>query len=255
MTCEDVARRARRGCSRPAGCATTATRPARSARGLSTARCSRSTTASTTLASSRWPQAYRRRSRRAGPQRRAQLLRQPRRPVHRRRTTCCRASSAEAMRRLGAAARSTRTVGLLGLIDVAERHGPARSTTRISARRSAAGASATGPYLVLPILGPRTVRDAVGLGRRLATPIRSGDVRSDRAAQYGWSALRYIERARRPAATRAASLEEAALDKYVFHARRLPAAPPQPDLRRQARRARRPRTTSNAKREPLHDER
>ena len=53
------------------------------------------------------------------------------------------------------------TIGIVGLCD-SPRRSVFRSTTKTSDKRSAAGASAPGPYLVLPLFGPSFVRDAGG---------------------------------------------------------------------------------------------
>lgn len=104
------------------------------------------------------------------------------------------------------------TVGLLGLVDVA-------SGTGLQRRREDFGLTLghwgvpTGPYLVLPLLGPSTLRDTAAL------PIeRKGDLVQqvdEASARTGLSVLRVVDQ-------RASVLEagrmigSAALDRYTF---------------------------------------
>lgn len=71
-----------------------------------------------------------------------------------------------------------------------------------------------GPYLVLPLLGPSTLRDTVALPVDMqASP--SNLLTSDPATRYGITGLRVVDtRTRLLDTTR--MLEDAALDKYLF---------------------------------------
>jgi phospholipid-binding lipoprotein MlaA len=70
-----------------------------------------------------------------------------------------------------------------------------------------------GPYLVLPLLGPSTLRDAAVLPIDMrADPLRSVDPAGTRSALYG---LRLVD-ARANLLRVGAMLDEAALDKYSF---------------------------------------
>ncbi len=104
------------------------------------------------------------------------------------------------------------TFGVLGLIDVATPMGHPKHDEDFGQTFAVWGAG-EGWYLVLPILGPSTVRDAVGLPAEYALdPIaRHGEVR-ERNSFY---VLRSIDaRARLLGASQV--LETAALDDYIF---------------------------------------
>ena len=55
------------------------------------------------------------------------------------------------------------TIGILGHFRCCHAKWAWKSTRKTSARPSAAGASAPGAYVVLPVFGPRNVRDTAGL--------------------------------------------------------------------------------------------
>ncbi len=104
------------------------------------------------------------------------------------------------------------TVGIGGLIDVASAGGMPKHQADFGQTLGVWGVPA-GPYVVLPILGPSTLRDTI------ATPIDfKGDLlysRSSVAFRNTTSVLRIIDK--RAGALDAVNLiEEAALDKYVF---------------------------------------
>jgi phospholipid-binding lipoprotein MlaA len=130
---------------------------------------------------------------------------------------------------LAAAASSTRvlintTFGLLGAVDLAS-HISQVSDIDISKRNEDFGQTlgyygvGSGPYLVLPVLGPSTVRDAVGIGvdSVIFHPARSSiytdfDLWTVRAPV---TTAEIIDR-RAQMLDLDKSLEEAALDKYEF---------------------------------------
>lgn len=104
------------------------------------------------------------------------------------------------------------TVGIGGLIDVATAGGMPKHQADFGQTLGVWGVPA-GPYVVLPILGPSTLRDTV------ATPVDfKGDLlysRGSVAFRNTTSVLRIVDK--RAAALDAVNLiEEAALDKYVF---------------------------------------
>lgn len=104
------------------------------------------------------------------------------------------------------------TVGVGGLIDVASAGGMPKHQADFGQTLGVWGVPA-GPYVVLPILGPSTLRDT------LATPIDfKGDIlysRGDVAFRNTTSALRIVDK-RANALDAVNLIEEAALDKYVF---------------------------------------
>ena len=104
------------------------------------------------------------------------------------------------------------TVGIGGLIDVASAGGMPKHQADFGQTLGVWGVPA-GPYVVLPILGPSTLRDTI------ATPVDfKGDLlysRGSVAFRNTTSVLRIVDK--RAAALDAVNLiEEAALDKYVF---------------------------------------
>ena len=104
------------------------------------------------------------------------------------------------------------TVGIGGLIDVATAGGMPKHQADFGQTLGVWGVPA-GPYVVLPILGPSTLRDTI------ATPVDfKGDIlysRGSVAFRNTTSVLRIVDK--RAAALDAVNLiEEAALDKYVF---------------------------------------
>ena len=104
------------------------------------------------------------------------------------------------------------TVGLAGLVDVATPMGLTKHDEDFGQTLGYWGVD-SGPYLVLPFLGPSTVRDGSGLFVDYHTdPVRHID---DETARWSAVALRTIDRrARLLRAGRV--LDEAALDPYSF---------------------------------------
>lgn len=116
------------------------------------------------------------------------------------------------------------TFGLLGAVDLAS-HISQVSDINISKRHGDFGQTlgyygiGSGPYLVLPVLGPSTVRDAVGLGvdNSIFHPVRSiiytnFDLWTVRAPLTSAEIISRLARMLDLDKT----LEEAALDKYEF---------------------------------------
>lgn len=104
------------------------------------------------------------------------------------------------------------TIGVGGLIDVASAGGMPKHRADFGQTLGVWGVPA-GPYVVLPILGPSTLRDT------LATPIDfKGDIlysRGSVAFRNTTSVLRIVDK-RANALDAVNLIEEAALDKYVF---------------------------------------
>jgi phospholipid-binding lipoprotein MlaA len=104
------------------------------------------------------------------------------------------------------------TVGLLGCFDVATRVGLTRNNEDFGQTLGRWGLN-PGPYFVLPILGPSTVRDTVG---------RVADVYADPVSYIDYDAYEIATQALRAIDLRASLLqatrliEGAALDKYQF---------------------------------------
>jgi phospholipid-binding lipoprotein MlaA len=119
------------------------------------------------------------------------------------------------------------TFGIFGLIDIASDI-TAASDVNLSKRNEDFGQTlghygiGSGPYLVLPLLGPSSVRDAVGIGvdGYFANPITTGIYLNN--INYVDAALRVPVATGRALDMRAQlldvekTLEEAALDKYEF---------------------------------------
>ncbi|RLK51452.1 phospholipid-binding lipoprotein MlaA [Alkalispirillum mobile] len=109
------------------------------------------------------------------------------------------------------------TFGLLGLFDVAGAMGLERQRTDFGLTLGTWGVD-TGPYLVLPFLGPSNVRDASGLGVQFVTREYTGPLHwTDQERDVRWSlaALNVVDiRARLLPATRI--MEESGADPYVF---------------------------------------
>lgn len=104
------------------------------------------------------------------------------------------------------------TFGILGTIDIASAAGMPRHDQDFGLTLAHYGMP-SGPYLVLPIFGPSTFRDAAGFGvdQQFANPLNYAKpaVRNPLwATQFVSSRARYLN------ATNL--LEEAALDKYLF---------------------------------------
>jgi len=104
------------------------------------------------------------------------------------------------------------SVGVLGFFDVASKIGLEKNDEDFGQTLGVWGIG-DGPYLVLPFLGPRTLRDAVGTGIYLAVyPISRIDPSRDRNQVVG---LRLIsDRANLLGASKV--LETATLDPYEF---------------------------------------
>lgn len=104
------------------------------------------------------------------------------------------------------------TVGLLGLVDVASDVGLQRRREDFGKTLGRWGVP-TGPYLVLPLLGPSTVRDTAGLPLDFKGDLIGQVGSSD--ARTGLTMLRVVDqRAGLLEASRI--LDSAALDRYVF---------------------------------------
>jgi len=103
-------------------------------------------------------------------------------------------------------------LGLGGLLDIATEAGLERQTEDFGQTLGRWGVSA-GPYIVLPLFGPSTVRDAVGLS--LDTVYTSAVYPSDAPQKWRWMALRLADtRVETLPFTR--MLDTLALDKYTF---------------------------------------
>lgn len=104
------------------------------------------------------------------------------------------------------------SVGLLGFFDVASKIGLDKNDEDFGQTLGVWGVG-DGPYLVLPFLGPRTLRDAVGTGIYVAVdPVSHIDPSRDRNQVF---ALRLIsDRTKLLGASNV--LETAALDPYEF---------------------------------------
>lgn len=105
------------------------------------------------------------------------------------------------------------TVGILGFMDVATGMGLEKHEEDFGQTLGRWGIP-PGPYLVLPIIGPRNIRDGVGFAVDWVTnPIyyRIGD------NKYGWTMwiLRYVDR-RSDMLRSQKAFESAAIDPYVF---------------------------------------
>ncbi|MCK9529563.1 MAG: VacJ family lipoprotein [Gammaproteobacteria bacterium] len=105
------------------------------------------------------------------------------------------------------------TVGLFGLIDVATPLGLPKHNEDFGQTLGYWGVE-TGPYLVLPFLGPSTVRDGAGsVGSWYVDPL--SEASPDHNTYYGAVAVKAVDT--RAGLLKASSLlEQAALDPYVF---------------------------------------
>lgn len=102
--------------------------------------------------------------------------------------------------------------GLGGLIDIASDADIPRHREDFGKTLGAWGVP-TGPYLVLPLLGPSTVRDTAALPADIwGNPVSH---LNDSGARYGLHALRIVD-VRAQLLRVSNVLEEAALDKYSF---------------------------------------
>jgi phospholipid-binding lipoprotein MlaA len=105
------------------------------------------------------------------------------------------------------------TIGLLGLVDFATGMGLPREREDFGLTLGTWGA-ASGPYLVLPFLGPSSVRDAAALPLDWATdPVMH--IRGDVAARNTTAATRAIDR-RAGALGADQVVDDAAFDKYLL---------------------------------------
>ncbi|WP_334134501.1 MlaA family lipoprotein [Tepidimonas sp.] len=104
-------------------------------------------------------------------------------------------------------------LGLGGVLDIASEMGLARTTLDFGHTLGRWGVP-SGPYLVLPLLGPSTVRDTVALlADRRGDPVAQGG--EDVATRNALQALRIVQQ--RATLLRAGELlDQAALDKYGF---------------------------------------
>ena len=105
------------------------------------------------------------------------------------------------------------TVGIFGLIDVATHMGLQKHDEDFGQTLAVWGVP-DGPYLVLPLLGPSTIRDTVGLvGDIYVDPLFA--IEEEGNVYWGLVILRFIDtRADLLSASRV--LEEAAIDPYIF---------------------------------------
>ncbi|MEA3274421.1 MAG: VacJ family lipoprotein [Pseudomonadota bacterium] len=104
------------------------------------------------------------------------------------------------------------TVGILGFFDVATNMGLPSYKEDFGQTLGYWGADSS-PYFVLPLLGPSTVRDTVGLaGDIVVDPFFSLD---ESRIYWGFIALRAID-TRADLLTASKILEEAAVDPYIF---------------------------------------
>ncbi|MFC1685202.1 VacJ family lipoprotein [Pseudomonadota bacterium] len=104
------------------------------------------------------------------------------------------------------------TIGILGFFDVASNMNMQRYDEDFGQTLGAWGVG-PGPYFVLPVLGPSTIRDTVGLVADWYTdPVQYVN---DHDVRYGLVALRGID-TRADLLSASKVLEEAALDPYGF---------------------------------------
>lgn len=103
------------------------------------------------------------------------------------------------------------SLGMAGLFDIASEAGIERTDEDLGQTLGVWGAG-SGPYLVLPLLGPSSVRDTVGsVVQGLADPVNQ----LNSSARIGTQALRAVNTRAELLGTEKI-LEQAALDKYVF---------------------------------------
>lgn len=103
------------------------------------------------------------------------------------------------------------TLGIGGLFDVAGNMGIAKSKTDYGVTLGSWGVG-PGPYLVLPVMGPSTVRDTVGRGMRIAS-----DPRTYIPWETGFSltATEFFH-LRAENASSEGLIDSSSLDKYLF---------------------------------------
>jgi len=105
------------------------------------------------------------------------------------------------------------TVGILGFLDVASKMGLEKHEEDFGQTLGKWGFS-SGPYLVLPVIGPSSVRDAIGFaGDWVVNPIYT----QIDSATISWSlyGIRYVDR-RADLLKASRVLQTAALDPYSF---------------------------------------
>jgi len=102
--------------------------------------------------------------------------------------------------------------GLAGLLDVASEAGLERHSEDFGQTLGYWGVP-PGPYLVLPLFGPSSVRDALGF--RMDTAYNSAVFPSDAPQKWRWTGLRLTD-ARTDALPFTRMLDTVALDKYTF---------------------------------------
>jgi phospholipid-binding lipoprotein MlaA len=107
------------------------------------------------------------------------------------------------------------TIGIGGLFDPATRIGLAREDRDFGQTFGKWGVP-TGPYLVLPILGPSDVRDAIGLvpDYTYASPLFYGSYPEQTAVRYGLGGLDAVNTG--VSLLPAIRLDEQAYDPYAF---------------------------------------
>ena len=104
------------------------------------------------------------------------------------------------------------TFGLAGLLDIATEAGLERQTEDFGQTLGRWGVPA-GPYVVLPLFGPSTLRDAAAFS--LDTAYTSAVFPSDAPQKWRWLGLRLTD-ARTDALPFTRMLDTVALDKYIF---------------------------------------
>lgn len=106
------------------------------------------------------------------------------------------------------------TIGILGFFDVATDMGLDKHTEDFGQTLGVWGLS-DGPYVVLPLFGPSTVRDTVGLAVDLKTDfvLNTNQLNSDE--RIGVTAVRVLDK-RANLLDAGQLLEDAAFDKYSF---------------------------------------
>ncbi len=105
------------------------------------------------------------------------------------------------------------TVGVLGFFDVASHMGLEPHDEDFGQTLGVWGVG-EGPYLVLPIIGPRTLRDTAGLGVDIATDVITWI--EDNEWRYGLYGLRLIDQRARLLDTTDLVTEAAGEDTYLF---------------------------------------
>ena len=104
------------------------------------------------------------------------------------------------------------TIGVLGLVDVASKMGLPKHYEDFGQTLGWWGVS-SGPYFMLPLLGPSTVRDA--FGRVVDRPFTATNYIDETATRYGVAALGAID-LRANLLDAGSVVEEAAIDRYSF---------------------------------------